>query len=55
MLNVGGKINDSQCNGNITIYDYEIPAWYAVKGIEVFRHVSWIESHYLYVQGGLDN
>jgi hypothetical protein len=38
----------------ISIFDYEVPSWYEAPGIEVFRHVCWIESHFLYIHGGLD-
>lgn len=55
LINVGGKVTDSQCNNTITIYDYEIPIWYTAPGIEVFRHVAWLESHFLYIHGGLDH
>ena len=55
LLNIGGKINDSTCNGKVSIYDYELPKWYEAGNIECFRHVCWIDDHYLYVHGGLDN
>ena len=38
----------------ISVYDYEVPKWYQVPGIEIFRHAAWIDSHYLYIHGGMD-
>lgn len=55
LINIGGKLNDTSCNGKITVYDYEVPSWYETEGVECFRHVAWIDSHYLYIHGGLDN
>lgn len=47
-------MNDQTYNDTISLYDYEVPMWYQVPGVEVFRHTAWIDSHYLFVHGGMD-
>lgn len=42
MFNIGGKINESLCNGFFSVYDYEYNKWYSAPGPECFWHIAWI-------------
>jgi len=55
MINIGGKVNDNNCNSYFSIYDFENLQWYEVPGLPCFRHVSFAHGTKLNVHGGLNN
>ena len=54
---VGGRNNINTSNNQITLDVYNLinSEWYFFKGINRFRHVSWLSYSNLFTHGGFEN
>ena len=48
----GGRTSNVHENLNLDIFDTDTSEWHTIQSLQRFRHVSWLNSGNLYIQGG---